>query len=125
MAFTTEQQTALQRLSRGDRLRWIMEYRGIKQTELAVRIGLTQSAISNLVTDKARKPSAPTLLKLADVLGLRPEWLLHGDGNPFPNSRPGEPTPELAQLVRALSESDRQLLTTFARRLVGPVSASS
>jgi transcriptional regulator with XRE-family HTH domain len=72
-----------ERLTAGDRLRYLIEVRGYTQVELASKIGVTQAAISNLVTDSSRKPSAPTLLKLAAALQANPEWILTGQGDPF------------------------------------------
>ena len=72
-----------ERLSIGDRLRYLIEVRGYTQVELANKIGVTQAAISNIVTDSSRKPSAPTLLKLAAALQANADWIITGKGNPF------------------------------------------
>lgn len=72
-----------ERLSIGDRLRYLIEVRKYTQVELAKKVGVTQAAISNLVTDSSRKPSAPTLLKLAAALQANPDWILSGEGDPF------------------------------------------
>ncbi len=69
-------------LSIGDRIRYLMELRRIKQTELAALAGVTQPAISNLVTDSSRQPSAPTLLAIAEALRASPQWILDGVGDP-------------------------------------------
>jgi transcriptional regulator with XRE-family HTH domain len=96
-----------------------MEYREISQTELAGRIGLTQSAISNLVTDSARKPSAPTLLKLADALGCQPSWLLDGYGDPFrgESARPSDVERGMLDWMGQLFVADKNLLLAIAQRL--------
>lgn len=75
--------TNFQKLTLGDRLRYLLEVRGYSQVALAKKIGITQAAISNLVTDNSRKPSAPTLLKLAAALQANPDWILTGQGDPF------------------------------------------
>ena len=67
----------------GDRLRWLLEYRNMKQTELAEKIGRTQASISNLVTTSTRRPNAETLLRMAAALECSAEWLVRGDGHPF------------------------------------------
>lgn len=72
-----------EKLTIGDRLRYLLEVRGFSQVDLAAKIGLTQSAISNIVTNSSRKPSAPTLLKLAAALQANPQWILDGKGDPF------------------------------------------
>lgn len=67
----------------GERLRWLLEKRKMKQTELASAIEGTQAAISNIITQASRKPSAPTLLKMAAALQCSAEWIISGDGHPF------------------------------------------
>lgn len=67
----------------GERLRWLLEHHETTQTSLAEATDLTQSAISNLVTDSSRKPSAPSLLRIANVLGVNPQWILDGKGDPW------------------------------------------
>lgn len=67
----------------GERLRWLIEHKGYTQVALAEKIGLTQAAISNIATQSSRKPSAPTLLKLAAALECSAQWLMTGEGHPF------------------------------------------
>jgi len=47
-----------ERMTIGDRLRYLIEVRRYTQVELAKKVGVTQAAISNLVIDSSRKPSA-------------------------------------------------------------------
>lgn len=101
----------------GDRLRWLLEARGMTQTDLAATMkrlsqddrkdipkqsqaAQGQSAISNLVTDASRKPSAPTLLRMAAALGANPHWIIFGDGQPF-------------EVAAATRKEERDLLSTF------------
>lgn len=67
----------------GDRLRWLLEHRNMKQTELAEKVGISQAAVSNIATTASRKPSAPTLLKMAAALQASADWIMTGDGHPF------------------------------------------
>jgi transcriptional regulator with XRE-family HTH domain len=67
----------------GERLRWLLEVREMKQTELAEKIGRTQAAISNVVTDSSRRPNAETLLRMAAALQCSAEWMVTGEGHPF------------------------------------------
>jgi len=57
------------------RLRTAREYRGLSQSELAVRSGLQPSAISHFETG-ARKPSFDNLRLLADALDVTTDYLL-------------------------------------------------
>jgi transcriptional regulator with XRE-family HTH domain len=90
----------------GERLRWLLEYRDMKQTELAESIGTTQAAISNIVTNASRKPSAPTLLRMAAVLQASAEWIITGDGHPFEVSVVGKKAEK--ELLSAFRDMDPQ-----------------
>ncbi len=75
-------------VSIGDRIRWLIEARKLKQTEIAEKMGISQAAISNWITGSSRKPSAPSLVRLADVLGSNPTWIIYGEGTPFTQKPP-------------------------------------
>jgi transcriptional regulator with XRE-family HTH domain len=105
-------------LTIGDRIRWLMEYREIKQVELAERIGVTQAAISNLVTDASRKPSAPTLLKIAAALECSPGWILDGEGDPFKYAPlTGASQVELINLFNNMDAGSKSALLAAARAM--------
>lgn len=57
-----------------DRVKRAMRLRGMTQEQLAERVGMTQTAISKLVSGKTRRPRY--LMELAKVLGVEPEELL-------------------------------------------------
>ena len=67
----------------GERIRWLLEVCQLKQTEIAQKTGITQAAISNWITGSSRKPNSPSLIRLADVLGSNPTWIIYGEGEPF------------------------------------------
>lgn len=101
----------------GQRLRWIMLQRSVKQVDLAAKIGRTQASISLLVNDRSRAPSHLTLLMLAEVLGFRPLWLLHGTGVPW---EPGR-SPDMLRLMRefdSLRPADRRQILSALRELI-------
>lgn len=84
----------------GERIRWLIETRGYKQTELAQKMDLTQATISNWITGHSRKPSAPSLLKLAAALQCNPQFIVDGTGDPWQ--------------MNVISEgSEQQLLESF------------
>ena len=103
-------------LTLGDRRRYMREVRGIGQTELARRCGLTPAAVSNWVTDTTRKPNAPSILTLAAALDADPEWILTGIGNP--EASPGPQTAaekELLQLYRRCARAGQEAILATAR----------
>lgn len=59
----------------GDRIKILLDRRGMAQRELADRIGCTEVSMSRYITG-ARMPKAPTLAKIAKVLGVSADVLL-------------------------------------------------
>lgn len=106
-------------MSIGDRLRYLREVKEMHQGQLAKRIGLTQAAISNLETDTSRKPSAPTLLKIARELDCNPQWILDGEGDPF-NSKPvtSDSKVRLMWLFDQMDDNAKQALLAAAQAMV-------
>ena len=95
----------------GDRIRYLLEVRKMKQTEVAQAIGITQAAISNIVTNASRKPSAPTLLKLAAALQCNPHWIVTGQGEPFEINTIGRTLEK--QLIAAFRDMDADAQTAL------------
>lgn len=103
----------------GDRLRYLIEVRKYTQVELAKKIGLTQAAISNLVTDSSRKPSAPTLLKLAAALQANPDWIITGDGEPFQiNTIGARAEQDLLEVFRQMDDGAKAALLAAAKAMI-------
>jgi len=63
-------------------------------------MNLTQAAVSNWITGSSRKPSAPSLLKLAAALDANPQWIIVGEGDPF-------------QMQAITKESEQELMQAF------------
>jgi transcriptional regulator with XRE-family HTH domain len=115
---TKAEQAMFQKMSVGDRVRYLMEKREIKQTELAAKIGVGQAAISNIVTDASRKPSAPTLLAIAGELQCNPNWILTGEGDPYAWAPvTSESHVQLLNLFNGLSEEGRKALLAVAKTM--------
>lgn len=105
-------------LTIGDRLRYLIEVRGYTQVELAKKCGITQAAISNIVTDASRKPSAPTLLKLAAALQANPEWIITGEGDPFQMNVIGAKSEQqLLEVFRDLDDQSKAALLAAAKAM--------
>lgn len=66
----------------GQRLEWWIVKRNRKQTELAKAAGMAQSALSEIVSGRSKRPAADNMLRLARELQLRPEYLVWGEGPP-------------------------------------------
>lgn len=102
----------------GDRLRWLLEYRGMKQTELAEKIGRTQASISNVVTTSTRRPNAETLLRMAAALQCSAEWLVRGEGHPFEINVVGRKAEkDLLEAFRNLDDDAKSALIAAAHAM--------
>lgn len=64
----------------GERLAWWMKHRDLTQKELAELAGLSQPALNELIKGRSAEPRAGAFVKMCRVLGLRPEYLIWGDG---------------------------------------------
>lgn len=114
------------RMSIGQRIRWLIEERGMTQAEVAAKVGITQASVSNWVTDSSRKPSSPSLVKLADALGANPTWILEGTGNPFDvGAIWSAQERELLAAFRALDAAGRAEVLKSAKKLNGRPSSSA
>ena len=112
---------SFEKMTIGDRLRYLIEVRGYTQVELAAKIGLTQAAISNIVTNASRKPSAPTLLKLAAALQANPDWIITGQGEPFQmNTIGAKSEQELIESFRQLDDQAKAALIAAAKAMAKP-----
>lgn len=114
-------EAAFKAMSVGQRLKWMLEHRGVKQLHLAQKLGIMQSTISNIVTDASRRPSAPTLMMLATELQCNPTWLLDGEGNPFSWAPvTSDDQVDLLNAWKAMTPQSRAVLLAMARQLVPP-----
>lgn len=107
------------KLTIGERLRYIMEVREVKQIDLAPKVGVGQSALSNIITDSSRKPNAYTLIALCEELRISPHWLLYGTGDPFawaPVTSPEQV--ELLNVYRSLPAEGKRELLKAARSML-------
>lgn len=62
----------------GQRLRELRRQKNITQIELAKRVGITHTHIGRYELGTAKKPSADTIQRIAEVLGVSSDYLLEG-----------------------------------------------
>jgi len=60
----------------GEALKTIRRSKGISQRELANKVAVDFSYISKLENDRIPPPAADTIVKICEVLGVQPEFLL-------------------------------------------------
>jgi transcriptional regulator with XRE-family HTH domain len=90
-----------------DRIRQIMEYYGINQTEFCKRTGIQKSALSNYLNG-TRQPRQDAVSKIADAFGISPSWVM-GYDVPMKEIKPIE----IIQELEGISEQDRKILDLY------------
>lgn len=69
-----------------DRIKEALRHAGKSQSQLAVEIGISTSAVSQLVTGQVKSLKAATATKMAQATGVSAEWLVSGSGSKFVNT---------------------------------------
>jgi len=82
-----------------DRIRELMQYYGIKQTELCKRTGIQKSALSNYLNGN-REPRQDQISLIVDPFAVNPAWLM---GYDVPMMMPGNTTDEAKELGQLIS----------------------
>ena len=59
----------------GDRIKLALEIRGMKQVDLAKRIGMTNVSICRYISGE-REPRADAIVAICRTLGVSADWLL-------------------------------------------------
>jgi len=113
-------------MSIGKRIRSLRLTKGMKQGELAGRIGIKQASLSEIEHGHTAQPAGDTLLKLAVALDTNPHWIQTGRGSPV---LPTETTPDESEaiaLFRALPDQLRAAWLAAGRSLLAhsPAKAS-
>lgn len=109
-----------------DRLREHVQELGIRQIDLAKRMGIAQGAVSNVLAGRRPSASARTLQAYADALGLNVQWVMTGEGPKLaggtedadPQQRPREQT---GSDLRGLLNQFVDLAARISENEIGPV----
>ncbi len=102
----------------GERLKSRLEQTGISQAELGRRVGLTQGAISHLISGDSR--GSKHLHKIARALGTTPAYLVGETDDPESVAPDVDLTPEEEELLtifRELGKEDQAVLKRLIQRL--------
>ena len=81
------------KVNRTSNIQLARKQKGIKQADLAQRLGVTQGTISSW-EQGITKPIGDRLLALAEVLGVTTDYLLGLTDYPYPSSNVAAPSPE-------------------------------
>lgn len=96
----------------GERLKEAREYVGLKQDDVAKKLGIPRSALSNIEAG-TRKVDAIELAQLAKLYQRPVAWFTGEDSNSTSNKMPEE-VAHVARAAAALSQQDRAELARFA-----------
>jgi transcriptional regulator with XRE-family HTH domain len=100
----------------GGRIRDVRRERGLTQEQLAQAVGVSRSAVAQWETGRAGQVIG-NLTRIADILGVRVEFLAHGDDKATVDEMQQGDELALIRLYRECAPEDRQLLLHTARRL--------
>lgn len=93
--------------SLSERIQYALDLRGMKQIDLARKLNLSRSAISQIIAGKTKNFSAENALKMSKCLDINPYWLVLGEGKPEISSS-GTPTPEAAEAASMIDQMPNQ-----------------
>lgn len=96
----------------GERLKEAREYVGLKQEDVAKKLGIPRSALSNIEAG-SRKVDAIELAQLAKLYQRPVAWFTGEDSNNASHNMP-EGVAHVARAAAALSKQDRAELARFA-----------
>ncbi len=100
----------------GARIRKVRVGRGWTQDDFAGLVGVSRSAVAQWETDRVGQVRS-NLTRIADVLDVSVEYLLHGDDKRAPAAAGSGDELALLRLYRECDDEDRAFLLRTARRL--------
>ena len=106
------------------RVRGLRKTHGLTQTQLAQKVGVSQSAISDIESGDTKKTLGPTIAALCAALRTNADWLQSGVGSPGPSVTTGIEEGELLAVFRALPENMRTALLMTARAMQAATAAA-
>jgi len=102
----------------GGRVQMLREARGWSQGTLAKQADIAQATLANFERGRTQGGLALTLSKIARALGVDPEWLRTGKGDPTRSLDAETAEQEVLLLYRALSEDARRAWMAAGRAMV-------
>ena len=100
-----------------ERLAYALAIRGMTQSELAPRAGVTRGTISNVMKGVAKNFTAEVSLKVARALDVDVYWLVLGEGTATNDTIQRGIPEEAGDVIRKLSEEGQQMALNILRQL--------
>jgi transcriptional regulator with XRE-family HTH domain len=98
----------------GDRIKQLLDTRGLTQAQLSTKSGLPPATISHFITG-LRTPGTSSLRKLSDALGVTVEYLLGITEEP---KIAGDEAKVIFRNAQQLSEESLKTLASFSQMLI-------
>lgn len=95
-----------------DRIRQAIDASGLKQAEIARRVGVERQTVGDWYHGRSVNVRPDHLFTLADVLGVEARWLATGHG---PRERVSPILSNYAEVIRQLSPEAREALLIVLR----------
>ncbi len=89
----------------GERIKQLRKQLDMSQSELADKVGISYAQIGRYET-KGAQPPAETLKKIADALGISPDFLIYGDADQKAKTKLSDP--ELINQFKAIEQMDEE-----------------
>jgi transcriptional regulator with XRE-family HTH domain len=105
---STENLTNVNRSFAG-RLLGKLKEKGLSQDGLRELLGSNSTGLVSNWIKRDRPPKAEMLLRVAQILGTTPQWLLHGDGQEAGNETKTDEVTNLRERVRTLENQLRAI----------------
>ena len=94
-------------MSFGERLRQVIEEKGITPYELSAKTNVSQATLSRIYAISTTKPSIKTVEVIADYLQISRDWLLTGNGDMRAKSKSDASLSNLLELISSQQETIR------------------
>ena len=94
-------------MSFGERLRQVIEEKGITPYELSAKTNVSPATLSRIFANSTTKPSIKTVEVIADYLQISRDWLLTGNGDMRAKSKSDASLSNLLELISSQQETIR------------------
>lgn len=103
-----------------DRLKQAMEEAGVKAPWLIKELGVTKATVYWWLDGTIKELSGDNLLKVAKVLGVKPEWLGEGRGpmRDAPEEKPRAIRPKELEISEAIKDLDDEDLGDILKQII-------
>ncbi|MDY3333312.1 MAG: helix-turn-helix transcriptional regulator [Gallibacter sp.] len=99
-------------MSINNRLREVMEYKGLNIKAFAELLNVPYRTLQNYLLNE-RDPSAEVLIKISDVLNVDLNWLMRGKGSMFQTHSSGELTEKEKTIINHYRMMPNDMQTAF------------